>query len=233
MRSKPFFAVSITLVLVIGGFVYLYIQDATTISARDLKINDAQGKLVTANNQISNLNSQLTAAISQRKALQDSLSLATTQITSLQIQMAAAKSQADSLQGQLTTANNRIASLGNNISTQQAQIATYEKIIHLNQSSVKASALTVNQNAKQLSSVTSFYGDFAGFVVITGTSTTSNGYLIVTDSFQGYPYNQMRYAFGNSGNIMLPVLPGNITVYFGNENAVNGATATLTVTYFY
>ena len=100
-------------------------------------------------------------------------------------------------------------------------------------SSKRADAVTINQSAGQLTSIVTFTAGYAGYIVVSGTSTTSLGYLLVTKSFSGYPYNDIHYSFGTGASRTIPVLPGTVTVYFGNTNLLSGATATITVIYVY
>lgn len=135
-------------------------------------------------------------------------------------------SQIASLQSQLSSANSQVSSL-------QSQVSSLQSIVNLSQSKSEAVQTTVNQSRGQVASVVSFSAQYAGYIVVSGTSTTTNGYLQVTDSFSNYPYNSTTYAFGTGAQKTIPVLPGTVTVSFGNTNALNGATATISVTYYY
>jgi hypothetical protein len=103
----------------------------------------------------------------------------------------------------------------------------------LSKSSIKANPTTIIQAAGALSLVTTFTADYAGYVVISGTSTTPAGYLRVVDSYSGYPYNNYTYYFGTSATVLVPILPGTVSVYFGNSGVVGSVTATLTIIYYY
>jgi len=79
----------------------------------------------------------------------------------------------------------------------------------------------------------SFQADYAGYIVVSGTSTTNSGYISVLDTWPNYPFNGYSYEFGTGTNRTILVMPGTVRVSFGNGNTSNGATATLTVTYYY
>ena len=183
--------------------------------------------------QITQLQSQLSSANSQVSSLQSQLSSANSQVSSLQNDVSTYKSQASSLQSQLSSANSQVSSLQSQLSSANSQVSSLQNIINLSQSSTEANQVTINQSSGQSSSVATFTASYAGYVVVSGTSTTSNGYLMVTDSAGGYPYNNTNYAFGTGATRTIPVLPGTVTVYFANSNLMNGATATITVTYYY
>ncbi len=148
------------------------------------------------------------------------------QVSSLGNQLESANNQVIALQVQLSTADAQMSSL-------ESQIGDLQSILGLSQSSVEASSVVINQGAREVSPVVIFVADYAGYIVVSGTSTTTNGYIMVTDSFSGYPYNNTPHSFGTGSAWLIPVLPGTVSVYFGNTNLINGATATLSVTYYY
>lgn len=90
---------------------------------------------------------------------------------------------------------------------------------------------------KQIGSILTI--NHAGYVVVSGTSGNGNFYVIVTDSFAGYPLNSYQYSFGYGTTLYIPVLPGSVAVYVGAPCGVLGCTlqggsweATLSVTYY-
>ena len=132
-----------------------------------------------------------------------------------------------SVNSKLSTANDEVASL-------QSKAASLQNIVSLSQSSVELNLFTVNQPAGSKTAVVTFPANYSGYIVVSGTSTTNNGYAMIEDSNAKYTFNAMKFVFsGGAINQTIPVLPGNITVYFGNTNPFVGATATLTVTYYY
>ena len=106
---------------------------------------------------------------------------------------------------------------------------------NLNKSEIIVNEKPVNQGAKEETLVTEIKPDYAGYFDIVMTSTTSNAYVRVT-----YWYNQQfdfRTTLGTSGRVIVPVLPtdgwGVVRVFVGNTNLLNGATETVTITYYY
>jgi hypothetical protein len=79
-----------------------------------------------------------------------------------------------------------------------------------------------------------FGATYAGYVsVYVESSTTDNTYVQVFYSSHGVSYDH-SITVGVSGTARFPILPsGNIVVRVGNTNWVNGATETVTVTYYY
>ena len=133
----------------------------------------------------------------------------------------------NSANSNLSAANDKVASLQNNV-------VSLQNIVNLSQSSVELNSFTINQPAGASTAVVTFPANYSGYIVVSGTSTTNNGYAMLEDSNTKYTFNDMKFFFSSGAiNQTVPVLPGNITVYFGNTNPFVGATATLTVTYHY
>jgi hypothetical protein len=172
----------------------------------------ASGRIVDANEQIATQDTQILTLQGQVSSLENQLESANNQVIALQVQLSTADVQTSLLEG---------------------QISDLQSILALSQSSVKASSVTINQAAGEASPVVVFVADYAGYIVVSGNSTTTNGYIVVADSFSGYPYNSTPHSFGTDSAWLIPVLPGTVSVYFGNTNLINGATATLSVTYYY
>jgi hypothetical protein len=125
----------------------------------------------------------------------------------------------DSLTSQNTNLKNDISSLSSDLNLQESQIIVSNK--------------TVNQGPGQLSAVVSLSFPYAGYLVITSTSDTTKAYVSVQYWFQGTLYTS-QYNVGTSGNVTTAVLKSDsATIYVGNTNPVNGATSTISITYYF
>jgi hypothetical protein len=134
----------------------------------------------------------------------------------------------------LSSANSELSAANDEVASLQSKVVSLQNIVDLSQSSVEAKAVTINQPAGSKTAVVTFPANYSGYIVVSGTSTTNSGYAMLEDSNTKYIFNDMKFFFeGGTINKTIPVLPGNITVYFGNTNPFIGATATLTVTYHY
>ncbi len=217
--SRTFLVTLIVLIIVAGVFVWYYVA--------------ASGQISRANSLISTLSSEKQSLQAELSSASSEISTLESQVSSLETQLSSTNAQISSLQSQLSSGGSEIANLQAQISSLQSQNSNLQSIVNLSQSSTQASSVTVNQAAGQLSLVKSFSASYAGYIVVSGTSTTTNGYIMVTDSFSGYPYNSTTYSFGTGATRIIPLLPGTVSVYFGNTNFSSGATATITVTYYY
>ena len=254
LSNKPFLAVSIALLVVVAAFVVYLVLSLGTISDRNASVSDLQGQVTSARSQISDLQAQVSSVKSelssikaqvsslqndastyksQISTLQSQLSSANAQVASLQSQLSSANAQVASLQSQLSSANAQVASLQSQLSSANAQVASLQSIVSLSKSQTLVNMLTVNQGPGEISLVVSFQADYAGYIVVSGTSTTNSGYISVLDTWPNYPFNGYSYEFGTGMNRTILVMPGTVRVSFGNGNTSNGATATLTVTYYY
>ncbi len=231
--STLIITISVIIVVVIVVFTIYYIQTSTSINDKNTQIALLTRDVSGNQSQVSSLQSQLAAVDSQLKTLQNQASSSQSLVTSLQNQLATYKSQNDSLQGKIALSDSQITNFQSQIASLQNANNELNSILNLSKFSVKANALTIYQNASASSLVASFPADYAGYIVVTGASTTATGYLTVTNSFSGYPYNNYDYYFGANSTVLIPVLPGVVSVYFGNHNVTGPVSATLTVTYYY
>ena len=219
LSNKPFLAVSIALLVVVAGFVVYLVLSLGTISDRNASVSDLQGQVTSARSQISDLQAQVSSVKSELSSIK-------AQVSSLQNDASTYKSQISTLQSQLSSANAQVSSL-------QSQNSSLQSIVSLSKSQTLVNQLTLNQGASETSLVVSFQADYAGYIVVSGTSTTNSGYISVLDTWPNYPFNGYSYEFGTGMNRTILVMPGTVRVSFGNGNTSNGATATLTVTYYY
>jgi flagellar biosynthesis chaperone FliJ len=249
----PCIAIGTVLLIVIAGFIYYYFytsglqtQYKNQLSSCNSSLTSTQSQLSSCNSEVSSLQNELADCQSKLTScnstlqdevvsLQSQLSSCDSSLASTRSQLSSCNSSLASTQSQLSSCKAQVTSLQSQLSSANSQIASLQNIVNLSASQLKAYQITVNQPADSYTVVTSFSVSYAGYIIVSGTSTTSNGYLAVTDSFPGYPYtvSSVHYAFGTSNSRIIPVLPGTVTVYFGNTNLFSGATATISVTYYY
>jgi hypothetical protein len=220
------------IVVVLGAFVLYYFSASGQISTKNSQISGLNARVLVLETQVVSDNAQINALLAQvgtsgqtgnNQALQlqvnslkDQLVAANSEITSLQNQVKEAAAQTSSLQTQLTAANARLSSFQN-----------------LSESTTPANAVLINQPAAQEVSVTTFSAAYAGYVMVTASNYISGSYIRVTDSYGSYPLNDYNYYLNSNGSVIVPVLPGFIGVYIGNNSFIGGGTATITVKYYY
>jgi peptidoglycan hydrolase CwlO-like protein len=218
--------------------------DAAVKEANDLRdqLSDVQADLTTAQDNLSQSDADLAAAQQNLNTVLDDRDLILKQLDETEDDLTAAQDQLESANSLITTlqsqidelesADSLITTLQSQITTLQSQVDQFQEITDLSLYSTKLDAVTIYQAANVYENIVSFTADYAGYVTVSGTSSTFNTAIRVTDSFTGYPYNEYLHHFGTGTTLKIPVLPGTITVYLSNTNPV-GLTATITVTYYY
>jgi uncharacterized phage infection (PIP) family protein YhgE len=220
-------------VLTAGALGYYYFEASGTIKERNTTITTLQSQIDSQKTQIDTLGSQLSTA-------QESVTSANTQISSLNSQLSSLNNQVSSAQGILTAANTQIATLqsqltaaNNQITDLTTQNASLQSIGTLSRTTTVTSAATLSQSPTQETSIAYFTASYAGYILVTGYSSSTTGYIRVTDSFTGYPYSSTQLSFGTGNSLYIPLLPGTVIVYFGNTETTSAVTANLNVTYYY
>ena len=136
------------------------------------------------------------------------------------------------LQERLADLQYQVFSLQSQIDSLQSQVNELTKIVNLEKKRVFVDHAAVNQPASSYV-YWEIPVDHAGYLVVTvHTSTTTNTYVQVVWSSHGVNYDE-TIRIGSSGTARFPVLPGTVEVRVGNTNIVNGATQTVTITYYY
>jgi hypothetical protein len=208
--------------------------DAAVKEANDCKdqLSDVQADLATAQSNLSQSNADLAAAQQNLNTVLDDRDLILKQLDETEDDLTAAQDQLESANSLITTLQSQVTTLESQVTPLQNQIDQLQDITDLSLYSVKADAVTIHQISGATSNIVSFIADYAGYIVVSGTSTTVDGYIYLTASFEGYPYDYYKLYFSTGTTLKIPVLPGTINVYFINSDLL-GATAVITVTYYY
>jgi septal ring factor EnvC (AmiA/AmiB activator) len=208
--------------------------DAAVKEANDLRdqLSEVQDDLTTAQDNLSQSNADLAAAQQNLNNVLDDRDLILKQLEETEADLTSAQDQLESVDSLITSLQSQVTTLESQVTPLQSQIDQLQEIIDLSLYSTEADAVTVHQISGASSNIVSFIADYAGYIVVSGTSTTVDGYIYLTASFEGYPYNYYKLYFSTGTTLRIPVLPGTINVYLSNTNPV-GLTATITVTYYY
>ena len=178
----------------------------------------SQANLASVQGQVSSLQNQLATTSTQIPSLQTQLSTANAQVTALQSQLSTANSQVTALQSQVNSLTAQLAAIGSNTSTS-------------NTSTQIMGSTSIGAAPGARSAIASFTASATGYISITGYSSTANSYIMTTNSSYG---NSANYTLNTaSSTFSIPVQPGTVTVYFGNSDTVNTATAYITNVVYY
>jgi hypothetical protein len=133
----------------------------------------------------------------------------------------------------LNDKDSQMADLRNQIAFANSTIDRLIAIVDLTSSTIWVNDETVNQPAGNFTSW-SFSVSYAGYVVVAVlSSSTSNTYVELSYSWNGVNYDN-TVNVGSGGSAWFPVLPANnIGVRVINKDLSNGASETVTITYWY
>lgn len=221
-----FLLTGVLTVVIAGAFGYYYWQTTNTIAARNSTIGNQTV-------QIAQLTNDLETERANSISLSGQLTAANAQIVSLTTQKTTLQTQAATLQTQTATLQSQISSLQDQLNTANAQVTSNAAILALSASTTEASSsVTVAQNT--LSPIASFTAAYPGYIIVSGTNTSTSGFITVNDSNSYYPsyWNSYQYGFGSGTTLYIPVLPGSINVNFETSDSA-GATAIISVMYYY
>ncbi len=204
------------------------------MASNNVQISTLQGQLASSTSQNSALQNQVSFDSTQISSLQGQLSSATSQVASLQTQVSTNNSQISRLQSQHSTDATQISTLQNQSSSYQSQITSLQSQISSLQSQISSgrsyqttlfSSQTISQGPYVQTLVYTFTPTYSGISYISGTSSSSTGYISVTNTTTGA---SNPYTFGTGTTISAPLIAGNnYSIYFGNHDSVGTITATL------
>jgi F0F1-type ATP synthase membrane subunit b/b' len=222
-------------VLVAGAFGYYYWQSTNTIAARNLTIATEQAQIAQLNTQVTQLTTDLTTERANSTSLLSQLNSNVTALFAANAQVAAKTLELSTSQSQATTLQSQITNLTAAKAALQTQVDNMTSIVNLSASSTPISSFPVTLSSATYTPVaSSFAANYAGYLVVSGSSSTANGYIMVNVSGNSYypsAFNNYHYGFGTGITQYVPILPGTVTVYYGNTDA--SSTATISVLYQY
>lgn len=133
------------------------------------------------------------------------------------------------LEDQLEQVNGVLISLQSNY---QDTIQSYLRIITLQESGYLISGFDFSQGANESTQIFLSPLEYAGFIAVNVESNSTTTFVqVVYDSF-GVGFDQ-KIIVGEDGVASFPILPGDIEIYVGNQESVDGVAGIVTVNYIY
>ncbi|WP_061997997.1 hypothetical protein [Sulfolobus acidocaldarius] len=133
---------------------------------------------------------------------------------------------------QYQTLEQQYQTLQQQYQTSEQQLNYYKQVLSLSYSDTLISNQVVNQPAGYFS-YWCYTANYTGYIVVNvQSSTTTQTYARVYWNAYGINYDN-SISVGSQGTAVFPVLPSNYCVGVGNNNLINGATETITITYYY
>jgi cytoskeletal protein RodZ len=215
--------ISCVISLAIGAFAFyllVYWGTSEELAARDTQLVVANSQVSTLNAKVSSLQNDLTAAKASIASLNGTVAL-------LQEEVVAANAYYDANSALIANATATIASL-------KSENTRLQRAIDMKDFSVVADSITVHQVAGAVSNVISFNANYAGYIVVSATSSAPSGYALVTDDNPNFAaFDTIEYPILSGSSFSVPVLPGTVGVFLGNREKINEYNGTFTVTYYY
>jgi hypothetical protein len=119
------------------------------------------------------------------------------------------------------------------IANLESQIADLNSILNLEKTEYVVNNYAVNQGANNFTRVAGRSYSYSGYLLVSGTSTTSNAWVKLEYWFDGKLYS-FTQTLGTSGDLFFAIpKTDSATIYAGNTNPADGATETLTIVYHY
>ncbi len=134
------------------------------------------------------------------------------------------------MQSQLEQANIQQQNLQNQLDHANSEKDTLQQIIDLKVSSPIISDKTFNEQAGSTNELASFTAQYAGYVLISGKSTSDNIYFDVLNN-----ENIDSYSFLDGSFRIVPILPGYVKIMLKIPAGLSTSSipTTLTITYYY
>ncbi|AGE71875.1 hypothetical protein [Sulfolobus acidocaldarius] len=154
------------------------------------------------------------------------------QYQTLQQQYQTSEQQLNYYRDQYQTLEQQYQTLQQQYQTSEQQLNYYKQVLSLSYSDTLISNQVVNQPAGYFS-YWCYTANYTGYIVVNvQSSTTTQTYARVYWNAYGINYDN-SISVGSQGTAVFPVLPSNYCVGVGNNNLINGATETITITYYY
>jgi uncharacterized phage infection (PIP) family protein YhgE len=182
--------------------------------------------------------SELTSLQSGLATIQAGLTTTSNQITTLTNQLTNINSLISTLQGNMTSASSQISSIQTQVSTITTQLTALQNSITNLNAEVNVITTTnplfmsqgISQSANTQTQVYSFTPSYTGQIYISGTSSSSTGYIRVINNSTNVTNT---YTFGTGAVITVGLIGGdNYTIYFGNSDNTGTIIATLSASYY-
>ncbi len=219
-RFNWLFVIAAVLCLAVtAAFIYYYSQVGNILAEKDAEIASLRGQIVSIDSRFNSLQGDLSAANSTITKLQKDFAVSQTEV-------ADANAYIDTVQGQ-------VANLTAQVNTLKAEKQQFQNITGMLESKVITEQTTIHQGMGQVTSMVSFKADYAGYVVVTATVSSTTGFIQVTCDNPAYPFNTNKYYTADQMVFSIPVLPGGIGIFAGNTDKLYEPNATVAVTYYY
>jgi hypothetical protein len=156
------------------------------------------------------------------------------EIEALNLQLArfvANASQVTQLLAEVNFLNTQLAAYNDSYTSLQADYTTAMSLLKLEKTS-EIYKDTFDQDAGTATSIFEDEVSYAGYILVAVTSNSSSTYAQIRYTYSDYTFDYNR-TIGESGTVLLPILPATVEVLIGNLNSADGNAVNATATIFY
>ena len=254
----PVLACAVVIVILLAALGYVYETSSATettqgnsiaslngqVANQAGSIGSLNGQLSSQAGQISSLSGQVTGQAGQIGSLNGQVSSYQTEVSGLNSNLAQQTNAKDAAEALLTSANVTIAQLSSQVSSYSGQVSSYSKQVSSQSSEISAQQSTISLEvqstvvssealtfpANMTTTIAHFTASAAGYVQISGTSSTRLVVLVcygaTTEIACLESTSFYAAALGTSGTVNAPLMPGPVWI---DELALQAGTATVTV----
>lgn len=131
---------------------------------------------------------------------------------------------------QIAYLNSQLSSLNDTLTSAYSDLTALQQITQLSSSEVWYQN-SFTQDANATTPLGTATVDYAGYVVVQATASSTTTFAEAVYSFGGvnFDYNQ---TIGTSGTALFPVLPGTVEIRVGNVNQTTTNNVTATITHY-
>jgi hypothetical protein len=213
------------------------------IESLNAQIKDQQNQITMSDSQVKSMEEKLSKTDSEKQDLQEEVLSANIKVSGMNDQMSSLRTQMTALDNQIASLHTKtdlipglekqITDLTVQLETAKKQIDSFQGSPGLTKSSTEMYAENVDVRAGTVPIIHEMKANYAGYLQISAAPSTINSFFKVKDSFTGYPYNDNFYMLDAGGTLIIPILPGDITIYYGNSVPGTGVSAVVTIKYYY
>jgi len=200
-------------------------SDQTQITTLQTGLKPLQTGLTSAQSTLTSLQTGLTSVTTQVSTLANQLNSANSQITALQGNVSSSSTQISALQTQLSTITSQLTSLQSSVTTLTTEVSNISSSTLTNNQIILFTSEGISQTYNTQNLLYTFTPTYSGYVDISGSSSSSTGYIRVTNNSLN---STTTYAFATGTVVTAQLTAGyNYTLYFGNTDTTGTITATL------
>ncbi len=199
-----------------------------SLSSISSSYNQSQSALARAQTNLTSAVNITSSTLSRIQSQNSTIANLSTQLEDLESLLSSTQYNSSVFNSTIATLESQIASQNGTISQLKSQNVTIQSLLGLKNTTVEASNLQFNETALGSMYVTSFSAPYAGYLTVSGTTNSTGAAIVVYDTSVTLP---IVFNFTSGSRLVIPVLPGSVSVNLNNKNNSSNLTGSITVNY--